>query len=449
MHHPTPKQQLRFSQGPNPKILAGLPAKVTEPGKSKKEKPIMTTSAPHVPNNGPQHTPHSAPAALVQEDQIKAIPLESIFADYAWNVRSRANVEDTAPEDAADTGFAGLMLAIATDGQDTPIIVRPANGVDYGGAKTDKPYALVSGFRRFTAIKRLNEITSEKLAARTPEQVKNENEVTRETNRRVAEAFGMKRGPVPNVAVGAIRATVRQLTDAQARLLNIRENTVRNDLDEPDIIHGIADLKNNYGGTQQALAQSLGKSQNFISQYFRISELPKEILKHWRNADDFQGVKANVRLDLKTMLRIHKLKDADKQIEAYKEELAKRTVSGEGKGEDADDRQWYDAAKKKIEAHGTMLARLAWTGFLKLDVNAEWKDQIDPKSDTLPDAMMHVGKANQEVSAKDLNNLAKAAKKAYDEETKRLQEEEDGVAAAIAAEQEAQGATGKGKGNKK
>src|SRR5579872_6010288 len=149
--------------------------------------------APHVKANGFTFT----------EDEIKHVPLTDIEVDHKWNSRSQANVMSEVDETADDKTerFAGLRASLFASGQDEPVAIRKVQGgKTLGGTKTDKPYELLAGFRRFEAIKALNA-----------------DKVMQDA------ASADKRSIILNTPNGTIRAVVKDLDAQSARSLNRSE----------------------------------------------------------------------------------------------------------------------------------------------------------------------------------------------------------------------------------
>lgn len=203
-------------------------------------------------------------------ETILNVPFGDIFVDYDWNVRSRADVSDvsdavrdTTEKNGASQGVGVEDFAknIADVGQDTPGILREVQGgKSLGGKATKCKYELVCGFRRITAAQLCN---SKELAEK-------------------AEKAGKL--CIPTQPNGTFRAVVRDLTPQAARLVNVRENTARNNLKTPDIMLQVRGLAKD-GLSQVAIAEGLGITQGFVSKLLTIGTLPKPVLDHWRNGN--------------------------------------------------------------------------------------------------------------------------------------------------------------------
>lgn len=208
---------------------------------------------------------------LLPGEVIRHIPLTDIFVDYAWNARSKADVEgesdgvqDTTGKNHASQGGDIKQFAESiADGQDQPVVLRAVtDGKSLAGKKTDKPFELVAGFRRFTAISALNEPAAA--------------EASKKAGRKTV---------VANTADGTILAVVRTLDARAARVLNLRENTARNNLKTPDLVLHVRQL-NKDGMNQTAIATALAITQGFVSKLLSAGRLPLPILEHWRNGNE-------------------------------------------------------------------------------------------------------------------------------------------------------------------
>jgi ParB/RepB/Spo0J family partition protein len=159
---------------------------------------------------------------------IELIPLTSITVDLEWNARSGNLTIDCDP-DTGD-GFDGLVASIEACGVKEPVKVRPV--ID-----GERPYALVSGFRRYAA------------------------------------SLQLKRETVP--------AVVREMTEAEARLENARENAVRQGLKASDLAWAVGEMVKQ-GMTDTDIARGIGRSQAYVSQLHRIMELDPKVTAAWR-----------------------------------------------------------------------------------------------------------------------------------------------------------------------
>lgn len=253
-------------------------------------------------------------------EKVEAVLCSEIEVDHKFNARSSVEISSLVGKDGADESEhntqKSLRESISTVGQETPVVLRRMPK----GAK--KPYFLVSGFRRFEAITHL---ASEK-GNKSP----------------------------------TIKAFVRDMTDAQAREENMRENTARADLSAQDLCYGIGQILKSYGKdkgpSSVALAATLGMSQGHTNNLMNIwNNCIPEIVKDWRESPN--------PLTVQQMFSLSK-EEKGNQRAKYDELKAKKTAAGEGssRGPNA----WVDTACKAGAAIGTVLGKLARDGALEI-----------------------------------------------------------------------------------
>lgn len=215
--------------------------------------------------------------------------LTEIHVDYAWNCRRESDVranESNAVQDeqsiSQGEGLRGLKQTLSLRGQDTPVVVRKVErNRTLGGHYTDKPYELVAGFRRYTAVSELP--------------------------------------AVPGVPIGAIRAEVRELDPPSAVLLNARENTDRQNLSLPDLLRACARLSA-LGLTQEQIGHELSVTPYHVARLLRVAKLPDSVLRHWRGETKLPGRENQVapHLTLNEMTQL--------QVQAEREQLLPHQV---------------------------------------------------------------------------------------------------------------------------
>src|SRR5208282_6028887 len=94
----------------------------------------------------------------VKEEMVR-VPMSEIHVDHTWNGRNPSYLQEPsvapAGEDfegpSGELGMAGLVASIKAHGQDDPVDVRP-----YAG-KGRFQFSLVTGFRRYEALRRISE----------------------------------------------------------------------------------------------------------------------------------------------------------------------------------------------------------------------------------------------------------------------------------------------------
>jgi len=326
-------------------------------------------------------------------EEVKFVLLSDIYVDTGWNVRSFANVmsEKKLEGDTETAGIKGLAASIESDGQDTPIILRASNDVEYK-KNIKEPYALVAGFRREEAFKILN----------TPENIK--------------KATDDGRTVIPGVANGYIKAIVRKLNDKDARLLNTRENTGREKLETPDLMYAVLNLMggNNRLTTTQ-IGTSLGIAQSYASRLGKIgSSLDKNVFNHWRSG----GLLNNAELPNK-QLSIEDIEEVsrapkERQVEAY-------TTALKGAAEDDKSKTWWTSSQKKAEKLGAHLGGIVKTGLFIITADdiasIDWYGLIESGK---------LFKLHKEIKLKrQKESLAKLAEKAFITEFNRDETESD------------------------
>jgi ParB-like chromosome segregation protein Spo0J len=296
------------------------------------------------------------------EDEVKNVPLDAIFVDTDLNARSIANVIgiDEKSDDKDAKGLPELQSSILAKGQDHPITLAPVIlGTSYLGKKTTCPFQIVAGFRRLAVLQTVN---------------------ADEFHKANAKAEG--RTIVRNAPNGTVRAIVRTFdTVKDAMEYNLRENTARNAVTAPDVIHRVRDFYQVHKMTIPAIAANLGFTTQYTTRLVNVSGLPKKVVDHWRNGGKIKGstpeleVETTLRLPIAEMEAIvkeaggdHPL-SADQQVDLYVKKLLPK---GEGE-EGENDNQWIEAGKKKAEALGRMLGALQRLEFLEVNADdATW-----------------------------------------------------------------------------
>jgi hypothetical protein len=317
------------------------------------------------------------------------IELSKIHVDYGWNGRAARNVQDMAGTESS--GFDGFKENIRTTGQIEPVILRNTNGKTLSGQKTDKPFELVVGFRRFKGIEVLNLENGD--AKKTPS--------------------------VPGLPNGTIMATVRDLKDpTEARILNALENTARKNLKAPDLVFIARDLSAK-GMNQVPIADALQITQGWVSKLLKVASLPPAVLDHWRDEKPIPAVQTKDGIfELKAgqngkavpsreltepeMRQLAELKGGPEEITArYIRMVAPATEPGEGPGA-AGEKE--DKVKEKVQEIASLMGCMVRAGVLD-NGSLDWTRVIGPRKkgypidcgkDTSQERLLELGDAAQE-----------------------------------------------------
>lgn len=275
----------------------------------------------------------------------KNIEISKIVADEKWNVRSIGWKQSSGDETAHD--FDLLVASIKEHGVQTAILVRP-------NPKKADTFLLVAGFRRLAA----------------------------------ATAAGLK----------VIPATVKELSDAQARAENIRENTEREDLGVADLVFGVKELDAAMAPksmTETELGSAIGKSQTYAGKLRKLAHgLTADVLKKWRES--------RVAIKYADMLVIAGL-DAAKQAEAFAKLVGSKEEGEEEKGKSGKAGQ-LEKLKKQAAHIGHVLGTAMFLEVIKeqeVDFAVfPWDDFMDLKT---------------ELKGKNLKAVVEAAEEAFSE----------------------------------
>jgi ParB family chromosome partitioning protein len=181
--------------------------------------------------------------------QIIELPLNEIFSDPTFNCRGDA----IAPIDVVD-----LVRDIEAHGLQQPIVVQPFT--EY----RDYIYRIICGHRRFAAFKILSRVY------------------------------------IPCIIN-------KELTEAEALILNLGENLHRKDLNILQEARTLERLKMAGMGISE-VAEQLGKSTTWVNVRYQLLELPEQI----------KNAAASGFINQAQIRQIHKLPDIQKQMEAAK-----------------------------------------------------------------------------------------------------------------------------------
>lgn len=338
-------------------------------------------------------------------EQILPVELSKIHVDYAWNCRAERRIQDVSDSEPGSMGFEGFGASIRTSGQITPVILRNTGGKTLLGAKTDKPYELVVGFRRMRAITMLN--------------------TTGELDRAGRDKV------IPNLPNGTILAVIREISGTAARILNGQENTQRANLKAPDLVYLCRDLEKD-GLTQQAIGDSLGITQGWVSRMLKISKLPPAIVSNWRDGTPIPAVTtkdgtfeikkgdAQTEMTEPNIRALADLKGSPEEVTARYIRLVRPPVAqGEGDGAPVAEK---DKVREEVEYIAGLMGCMVRVGVLDSG-NLDWNRVIGPKKKGYP---IDCGKDD---SADRLIELADVAQDAYEREVSKGARGKEGATA--------------------
>ena len=173
--------------------------------------------APIAPPSKPQAA-RSAPSPFAQVDETPYIAIELLRRNPDQPRRHFADVE-----------ISELAASIKEKGVLQPILVRPAPGAP-------GEWQIVAGERRWRAAQRAG---------------------------------------LPTVPV-----IIRELDDLQVLEVAIVENVQRADLNAMEEANSFKMLVDRFGRTQEAVAQTVGKSRSHVANSLRLLQLPEEVQQH-------------------------------------------------------------------------------------------------------------------------------------------------------------------------
>jgi ParB-like chromosome segregation protein Spo0J len=307
------------------------------------------------------------------EYEVKQIPLSDIDADYDWNSRSQQNTFLTCASetDSESSGLEGLTRNILARGQDTPVDLRPTTPPFY--KITNKPWSLVAGFRRFTAVSILNK--------------------PRESDETLT---------IPGLQTGHIRSTILpHMTEREAFLRNTSENLNRDQLSPPDIFRVVRKGTEEHKMSPSDMALALGKLPSSIANYIRLTKLHPSVIDHWLTGGEFHGIQNSKRIAVNELFELSR-EDLVNHIEGYKKLLLLQSQI-------ANSSAWLEKARGRATAMGTLFAKLQKRGFLSVHTPA-WIGDVD--------LMVRIGKRDLKMS--DARDLASRAENAYRKEIAKV-----------------------------
>ncbi len=267
------------------------------------------------------------------EYQIQEIPLEKIFNDTSFNCRGVITPLDVK----------NLAENIKDKGLQFPIAVQPR--FDVPDLSEEYDFRIIAGHRRYMAFKILK--------------------------------------------YPSIPAMVRRgLSEIDARLMNLSENLIREDLNIKQEAEAVKSLRL-LNLTQEDIAEKLSKSRTWVQIRLHLLRLPKEI----------QEEAAAGFLNQTQIRQLHSLKDKDRQFEAVRKiktsiQMGQKGISVEKKPQENPDKAKRRSTKEvqdlmnifaNQKCFGLHLRCLAWangnisTRTLFNDIEKEKSDIVLPE----------------------------------------------------------------------
>lgn len=131
-----------------------------------------------------------------------------------------------------------------------------------------------------------------------------------------------------------VPAVIRELTDREVAELALIENLQREDLNAVEEAEGYRHLVEEYGMTQEQVAERVGKSRPAVANSVRLLELPKEVLELLRSGDlsagharALLGMSAKedmIRLGMAAARRGMTVREVEKTVKREKEQSGRK-----------------------------------------------------------------------------------------------------------------------------
>lgn len=261
------------------------------------------------------------------QDKIIYVSPDEVKVVNNWNARSGDWTKVVDQE--TGEGWDSFVASIHSEGIKTPIEVRPIAG--------KVPYEAVAGFRRHLAA--------------------------------ISTSYKNEKGEEVKVApLEKIPVIVREMTEAEARLRNIQENTARENLKGADLAWAIRELVKNSNGSMNdtKIANAIGLSQPYVGKLNKIMvDVKPALTKAWRDA--------TVKISVKEMYQLaHSAKD--RQDEVFNSLVQARSA---GEGEDSKGPgSWLKTLKKKAFNLGFTLGTMKRLEFIE-GVEGEWIEVLE------------------------------------------------------------------------
>jgi hypothetical protein len=303
--------------------------------------------------------------ATAPEEQVVYADIKEIDTSF-----ENSRTEDFTKGESDDSerprvaqSFAELIDSIKLGGQRTPCV----------GRMKGKKIQLVSGFRRYAAIKQINAAGGQQLK---------------------------------------LKIIIKTLDDLGAHIENVTEN-VRQDLSGPDLgfsLYKIAELSKTQSGTMmsdRALASMVGKNHAYVNTLLKIFRKAPAVAKTWHAAE--------IQLGVREMAKIAAIEGEALQQEKYKELLSgKEEVADSGTGKGAGGKPWIETAIAQAEKAASVIGHLERRGCLG-KVNIVWEEELETLG----------VRVKADANGRDRNRIAGKARKAYAAALAWVEEEEE------------------------
>ena len=283
--------------------------------------------------------PAKVESAATREKNVVRIPLSAVRVDHKWNARSGGwrELPETATTEESDAepgelSLSDLAKSILLHGQDTAVFVRK------NPKGTKHEFDLIAGFRRFEAL---------------------------ELNAKKGEVVpGWTSAKEPTVI-----AVIKEVTEAQAQALNLRENTERNGLSPADLAFRIAEIralhKKETGAelSKSSVADLLGLSPGYTGRLITVWEAQSdEINEAWRKFKPGVPIeKGGDPLSVEKRKTLAKFPKGSVEQKAAYDDLVKLRVP-----DDKPD-AWLDSSRKQAIRVGFFLGRLVRDKAVKME----------------------------------------------------------------------------------
>lgn len=262
---------------------------------------------------------------ILPGEKIVLVPLSQIERRKDFNARSSTKESQTLTGSWAD-----FKNSIATKGQEQACVVRPNTGKNAG----KYPYDLIVGFRRCDAIQEI--------------------------------------GNVAGTADPMVKVIIREMSESDAKLLNMYENTARLGFSGPDLTKAIARFKKeNPNVSETVIANALGLSQQYVNQMSTASnKLAPKVMAAWSKGtatDSNAGVSAGISKILQVVKKAEvAAKKNGTEVEEEQEKLYNELAKADGDKPEAGEAGMLKRVKADARKQGELFGRLSKAGALTL-----------------------------------------------------------------------------------